>query len=333
MNVFSNCISLGWFCGVAASLGKWGVRDFSGPFDWYWSDYKSVIELIDNEFTDFFIRENLVMDTNRQNAFEDLKYGFKCFHDIRTNLEDDYPDIYERYQRRAKRFMEALRGPSCLFRAVRSVDEISYIVDNVDYIESVIKKYNSENSVVYLLSSSLAEMVSDTELPFIYYNVQSEYLCDAYGVRTLFDHNEDLKKFLQSLFPSERITRNKEHYAKLNSTCASEIYNAINNNDTSVIDKILAVLETTPQEGLYLWGFGYHGKALYRFLRDYNIQVLGIIDQNADSMQIGDVSFVNFADLQQGSKVFVSIADGAVCDEVMDKLEKKGCKCISYKDL
>ena len=216
---------------------------------------------------------------------------------------------------------------------MRSADEISYIVNNTDYIESVIKRYNSENSVVYLLSSSLAERVSDTELPFRHYNVQSEYLCDAYGVRTLFDHNEDLKMFLQSIFPSERITRNKEYYAKLNSTCASEIYNAINNNDTSVIDKILAVLETTPQEGLYLWGFGYHGKALYRFLKDCNVQVLGIIDQNADSMQIGDVSFINSADLQQGSKVFVSIADGAVCDEVMDGLEKKGCKCISYKDL
>ena len=105
---FDNCISLGWYCGVAASMSKVGVRDFSGPFDWYWSDFRSVVELIDREFEDFFVRENLVADPDNPKVFEDKKYGFRCFHDVKTDLDSDYAVIHERYRRRADRFLKAL---------------------------------------------------------------------------------------------------------------------------------------------------------------------------------------------------------------------------------
>lgn len=31
---FSNFVSLGYICPVAASMSKYGLRSWSGPFDW-----------------------------------------------------------------------------------------------------------------------------------------------------------------------------------------------------------------------------------------------------------------------------------------------------------
>lgn len=59
---YENCVSLGWYCGCASSLSKLGLRSVSGPFDWYFSSYRSVLELIETEFVEFMNRENLEVD-------------------------------------------------------------------------------------------------------------------------------------------------------------------------------------------------------------------------------------------------------------------------------
>ncbi len=42
-SLFDNCISLGWFCGIASSMSQLGLRSVSGPFDWCYSDYWAVL--------------------------------------------------------------------------------------------------------------------------------------------------------------------------------------------------------------------------------------------------------------------------------------------------
>lgn len=341
-NSYENCVSLGWYCGVAASMSKVGVRDFSGPFDWYWSDYKSVIELIDNGFDDFFARENLEPDSEKPKVFEDKKYGFRCFHDVKTDLDSDYDEIRARYQRRADRFLDALHRPTCLFRAVRSVDEIKYITENTDYIDSVVKRYNDANTVVYLLNESLVGNCGDRNgsagcgITSPRYIVPTEYLCDAYGVRALFDGNAELLEFCSGLIPKDRIELNREHYSRLNSTCASEVYHAIREKDESVVGLILDRLETSVEEGLYLWGFGYHGRILYKFLCRNGVRVIGVVDKNAsaaDGIRESGAEYLSPENLAEGSRAFVSIADEEASAEVMEKLRTKGCKCATYKDL
>lgn len=92
---YSNCISLGWFCGTAGSMAKLGLRSHSGPFDWYYSDYWAVLKQMENDFSDFMMKENLKM--MKEGNFCDLKYGFRYLHDIKYDLETIYgePDILE----------------------------------------------------------------------------------------------------------------------------------------------------------------------------------------------------------------------------------------------
>ncbi|MCM1024839.1 MAG: papain-like cysteine peptidase [Roseburia sp.] len=83
-------------------MSKLGLRNFSGPFDWFLSDFDSVINQIDKEFIDFMKKENLEIIDNNPKAFRNIKYNFYCNHDIKENFETEYIDIYNKYIRRAK---------------------------------------------------------------------------------------------------------------------------------------------------------------------------------------------------------------------------------------
>ncbi len=57
--------------------------------------------------------------------------------DVKESFEMEYAGIYDKYIKRAKRFIENIKNPTCFFRAVRSEKEIDYIINNADYIQRV----------------------------------------------------------------------------------------------------------------------------------------------------------------------------------------------------
>lgn len=75
LSMFENFISLGYYCGVAASMSKLGIRSCSGPFDWYISEFQGVLECIENDFGDFLDVNNLEVVSNGT-AFEDKSIIF-----------------------------------------------------------------------------------------------------------------------------------------------------------------------------------------------------------------------------------------------------------------
>lgn len=68
--MFDNFISLGPWCATAASMSKHGLRSWSGPFDWVLTPcFESVLNLIENDFEDFLLRENLETYSNKKHSF------------------------------------------------------------------------------------------------------------------------------------------------------------------------------------------------------------------------------------------------------------------------
>ena len=205
---YENCFSLGCNCWAAASLAKLGLRSFSGPFDWYWSDFDSVISQIDNEFADFMKKENLEIDDSNPKVFWDKKYNFYCIHDIKEDFESEYTEIYDKYIRRAERFMESIKKPTCFFRAIRSEDEIEYIINNEKYIERVLKKYNSKNSIVYILLSNMKPLPDH----FRWFRLSiDQYIGNAYEMRNMFCQSGELLRFCENLLSLEHMKLNKKY--------------------------------------------------------------------------------------------------------------------------
>lgn len=197
--MFDNFISLGWFCGMAASLAKSGFRNHSYPFDWCFSDFNSVLHFIDTDFSDFMVRENLKRNPSSMNVFEDIKYNLYFNHDVKSDFDVEYPDIYEKYLRRINRFIEAEQNPSCFLRAVKDENELQYIMDNQNYIRHTIQKRNSFNEIVFLIPQWMKNKSSEKmAFPYFILNIEAYRGNSRENLRGMLGSNDDVIEFLQS---------------------------------------------------------------------------------------------------------------------------------------
>ncbi len=204
--MFDYFISLGWYCGTAASMSKYGLRSHSGPFDWYFSDLKGVLECMNNNFEDFLDKRNLEVMENEPKEFKDRKYGFYYNHEINTCFEDDFSEICNKYRRRIEVFKEMIVRSTCFIRTVRNEAEWRFIQNNRFYIDAVVKKYNPENEVIYVVSRKRVD-IENPEFPF--FTVEAAYDGSSYeALSSLFDDNLKLQKFCISSLEESRRTQN-----------------------------------------------------------------------------------------------------------------------------
>ncbi|MCI8504651.1 MAG: hypothetical protein HFI67_00490 [Lachnospiraceae bacterium] len=329
---YDNCLSLGWFCGTASSLSKLGLRNFSGPFDWYFSDFDSVITQIDNEFTDFMIKENLEIIENRPTEFKDKKYNFYCVHDVKDDFDKEYADIYHKYIKRAKRFIESIKNPTCFFRAVRSEKEIKYIVNNTEYIENVLKRYNSSNSIIYILLNGMSPLPNN----FKWFRLTLEqYIGKTYEMRNMFNQSEELLLFCGTLLKPEQIKLNKKFDSQQNQqTAIAAVVNYYISNDIDGIDqKISDVFKLQNSESFYIWGGGKYGILLYHYLRKRNVKVKAIIDNRPKNEFPSDICVISPNDIEPDSKIFIAVSNEISNSEIKKQVKNKKCHFLTYKEL
>lgn len=205
MEYYDNCISLGWFCGTASSMEKHGLRSHSGPFDWYFSEFDSVLKVIETDFSDFMKKENLWFNDSNCKVFYDTKYGFHCSHDVVHSFDEEYPLIYQKYMRRVEQFKEDIKSPTCFIRTVKDESEISFIEKNRDYIYKVLRKENTNNNIIFLLKKNLRNMPDD----FLWFRLNIEdYIGKTYEMRSMFSKSSDFEKYCQNILSPEDIKRN-----------------------------------------------------------------------------------------------------------------------------
>ncbi len=329
---FDNCISLGWLCATAGSMAKYGLRSFSGPFDWYFSEYSGVIQQIKTGFSDFLKRENLDTRSDKPRRFFDKKYGFEYVHDIVTDLDKDYDEIYSKYKRRTDRFLNVIKKPTLFFRTVRDLTEKQYIIDNYILINGILKEYNNLNEVIYLYSGKIGcfpEYVRSFPL-----NIE-DYKCDPASVRNLFDNSPELIGFCSKTISFKAKMNNLEFDSKCNDAIAADIYHLISEDNDQIWRNIMYLLGTGKNEGIFLWGAGYHGKAMLNYLKRKNVKINGLIDK-AHAGQVLDTYQILSPESAKGDfKIFIAIADHRSVKSIRDKLKERfpDIKAVDYYDL
>ena len=297
MEQYDNCLSLGWFCGTACSLSKLGLRNFSGPFDWYFSDFDSVIKQIDNEFIDFMKKKNLEIIENKPTEFRDKKYNFYYNHDIKENFEIEYDDIYNKYMKRAQRFIENIKNPTCFFRAVKSEKEIEYIINNADYIESILKRYNSRNTIVYILLNDMKSLPNN----FKWFRLTlDQYIGKSYEMRNMFDQSEALLQFCETLLKLEQIELNKKFDIQKNGqeAAVAEVDHYVCNDIDGIEIKISTMFHLQNNDSFYIWGGGRYGIPLYHYLNKRDIKVKAIIDNRDKNQFPNDIMVISPNDIE-----------------------------------
>lgn len=105
---------IGAACSCSETLRKCGLQFQSYPLDWlYRGNLKTRIDLIVNDFQDFINKEDLVKSGEREHPlpcdiYTNIRNKIVFNHDfaLHKNLDDTYPGVKEKYDRRIKRLYE-----------------------------------------------------------------------------------------------------------------------------------------------------------------------------------------------------------------------------------
>lgn len=189
--MFKSFISLGWFCGTASSMSEYGLRCISGPFDWCFSELEGIMELMNDDFRDFLNKRNLRVDENEPTRFRDIKYDITYVHEVKQNFEAEYNEIVEKYVRRINKFKDSYNSerPVCFIRAVHKPGELEYIVKNGKHINEIIKRFNAETEIVFLVPKFMSVPQDFAFKAYILDIDKYEGAEDT--LKTLFDTNEE----------------------------------------------------------------------------------------------------------------------------------------------
>ena len=108
---------IGAACSCSETLRKCGLQFQSYPLDWlYGGKLKTRIDLIVNNFQDFINKEDLMKTGEREHPlpcdiYANKKNKIIFNHDfaLHQNLDDTYPAVKEKYDRRIKRLYDNIR--------------------------------------------------------------------------------------------------------------------------------------------------------------------------------------------------------------------------------
>ena len=303
------CVSLGWFCGTADAMLVNGLRSFSGPFDWNFSPkLSSVLQLINSDFSGFMERENLRRgDEKSPLVFYDNSFGFCYNHDIKTDLDSDYAEIRIKYKRRAERFLKAIKEPTCFFRIVADINEVHYINENRSYIESVIKKGNPSNTIVFFVLRGMDVPVwgKSFHLPICAWSEIDE--TTLFPRARLFDGNPELQNYMAGLLSLEMRREN----------FLFTIKKIMRESPASLFSLPVSIPGLTETLGAFfagrdwhIWGSGTYGALTKEFFDRAGIVIRGFIDSSPEKQgkDIGGVSICRWEDAAgKAHAVFIAI--------------------------
>jgi hypothetical protein len=159
-------VSLGFFCSVALENERIGLRDCSLPFDWLiTSDFEKVLWLIENEFKDFMLEDNLYQEYDiNPNYYYDKKNKVHFYHDFvcSESLRNQYSAVYKKYKRRIIRFYEIISKPTIFIRYCSEGEkEVNYIRNNRTKILNILKKYNPDNKLIIIYTGAINNIEND----------------------------------------------------------------------------------------------------------------------------------------------------------------------------
>lgn len=223
---YSHVISLGFFCGVALEIERQGLRDGSYPFDWCISkDWMGLEKAIMTNYKDFLSYECMSQSISDPNNYKN-EYNVQFFHDFTkfNTLKEQLPDIKSKYRRRIDKFYTNIKEPTLFIRYINDdngKDEIEYWNNNSQHLENFLKTYNSNNKIVFIANSELANNYRNIE---VYYAEKEEH--STIAKQPLILNRSIQKLFEQIEYDEEQKNRNIIFYkSKMKQKAISEARN------------------------------------------------------------------------------------------------------------
>ncbi len=282
--VFLNFVSLGSACQTASSMEKYGLRSWSGPFDWLVTDsLQWVLHYMETDFENFLKKENLERCQENPRAFAEKKSGFLFRHDHEYPFEEKYDELKEKYRKKIDRFQEETVKKTCFLRTVISSDEVKYIASNYKYINDVIKRKNSSNEIIFLLRQDveICEPIS-----FRYYVMPGKWNGGPKAIiRSWFDGADEFLEYcvrrydVMALMKNIAFDRNKREKAFHDTQVRYRTLLRLSDCDSESIDV---------PENIIIYGAGNIGRKFYEKIKE-KCSVECFIDNDCEDKEIDGI--------------------------------------------
>lgn len=324
---FHNCFSLGWFCGTTSSMGKLGLRSMSGPFDWCFSNYESVVKILDDKFKYFMKKENVFYDG--VNVIDKL-YGLSFPHEINFDYDVEINGILNKYSRRVKRFLKEIENPTLFFRCVKDNSEIEYINDNWCEINNILKKYNKNNQVIYVYIYNgvfITSHVMSFELGV------DRYLYRSLELRNLFNQSKELYFFCKDVLEKDLLEKNKRfdrtHGCNKIKLEQDIFIRLLADKDEDCDISFRRLLSKEYDKGIYVWGDGEFGRIITGYLKTHGCNVIAIVDNNKEN-NFGKVPVIRPSEIEKDSTILISVSNPKFIFDITRQIINLGKDSMVY---
>ncbi|MFE5324702.1 DUF1796 family putative cysteine peptidase [Paenibacillus sp. NPDC056579] len=162
---FDVIYSIGAACQTTHQLQENGLRDTSGPFDWFVLNSASKLtKILENEFRDFMLLENLEIVGEHDDKYHirDKIYDCESVHDFPINetISDTYSIFTQTLKRRINRFIDRVTTGTDILLVRSQIHQ-----DDINSLLPVLYKLN-KNITVLAVNYSTEEKVIDKDWPF-----------------------------------------------------------------------------------------------------------------------------------------------------------------------
>ena len=154
---YKHVISLGYFCGSALELQRYGLRDGSYPLDWFISPIESTLTMVESGFHGFLKLDCLSRDHEHPFIVRDTKYGFAEFHsfDPALSIAEQYEGIRNKYERRIRRFRRAVTQRTLFVRYIADFEEFSYLDGKMPAVLALLRQTHPQNDLLLVGNDDL----------------------------------------------------------------------------------------------------------------------------------------------------------------------------------
>lgn len=302
--MFDYYISLGSACPIASSMSKYGLRSFSGVFDWLITpDFSWVLHYMETDFKDFLLQENLERFDDYPLHFRDKKSNIKFIHDTES-FENEYEKLKEKYEQRINKFLDKSKSKICYLRSMRNKSNYKYIEDNADYIKYIVKKNNPESEIVFLCNEDLSV---NKDFQFQYYRMPGIWNgLSRWNLRSHFDHATDFLSFCGENYSGVKLIKNLSFDIENNEPLLQ-----LTERKYKTLTTLLSYdfSKNTISDKVIIYGAGVIGKELYKKLKGLT-SIICFVDKQKAGSSFENIKIVSLNEVypENGIKIIVSAA-------------------------
>lgn len=230
-------------------------------------------------------------------------------------FKERYDALEQKYRKRIDRFLRETEKRTCFLRFCANSEEISYILENYQYIEKIIKKRNNQNEIIFLIKK---DYYFQKPLPFQYYIMPVE--SPGKALRNYFDGANQFLDYCAHHFDAVSMMRNLEFDVKKRD---EETQMRIKQRRYETLLKLfdLDCTKISIPKDIIIYGAGNIGVSFYKKVKGI-CNTICFVDRKRAGEKIDDLPIIKVEELDYGNNADIIVTATYDYDNISEEIKR-----------